>query len=103
MDLADVGAFGALAHGDRRKFDKLSDDGDDRQPLISNSRNRRPRKMNAFKTFRLTDYVSDPDRPRPHGKDGGINGAHLVETLELRHVAVWCLQKQTPNGDVAQF
>lgn len=92
MDLADVGAFGALAYGNRRKFDKLSDDGDDRQPLI---RNERPRRMHALKTFRLTDYVSDPDRPLPHGKDGGINGAHLVETLELRHVAVWCLLLQT--------
>ena len=94
VDLADVGAFGALSCGDRRKLDKLSDDGHEVQrPLIHHGG--KGRRMKAFRTFSLADYVSDPDRPMPHGKDGGINGAHLVETLELRHVAVWCLLLQT--------
>jgi len=91
VDLADVGAFGTLSYGNRRKLDKMSDDGQDTQPLIRGGGGR----MKAFRTFSLADYVSDPDRPMPHGKDGGINGSHLVETLELRHVAVWCLLLQT--------
>lgn len=94
VDLADVGAFGTtLAYGDRRKLDKMSDDGQDAQPLIRHGN--KGGRMKALRTFSLADYVSDPDRPMPHGKDGGIHGAHLVETLELRHVAVWVLLLQT--------
>lgn len=91
VDLADVGlGLGALSYSDRRKFDKMSDDGLDTQPLIRNGGGGR---MKAFRAFSLAEYVSDPDRPRP--QDGGVHSAHLVETLELRHVAVWVLLLQT--------
>jgi hypothetical protein len=102
VDLCDVAAFQSLGYGDRRKLDKVSDDGQDTQPLIRSSAGSGGgggrvggRRMGAFNAFSLVDYVSDPDRPVPHGRNGGISGAHLVETLELRHVAVWVLLLQT--------